>query len=100
MARSSPAVLVWAAELVSEKQPELAELAYQRVADEFGYSEWVEPALLALAASALTGLSASTSRACGVSAAKAVARKLGAGAQLVCERMTAVRRASSKHHPS
>lgn len=49
VARSSPAVLVWAAALVSEKQPELAELTYQRVSDEFGYSEWVEPALLALA---------------------------------------------------
>lgn len=47
--KSSPAVLVWAADRAGEKQPELAELAYQRVADEFGYSEWVEPALLALA---------------------------------------------------
>lgn len=47
--RSSPAILVWAGDLVRDKQPQLAELAYQRVAEEFGNTEWVEPALLQLA---------------------------------------------------
>lgn len=47
--RSSPAVLVWAAEQVRASKPELAELAYQRVSEEFGYTEWVETALVQLA---------------------------------------------------
>lgn len=47
--KSSPAVLVWAAEQVRAAKPELAELAYQRVSEEFGNTEWVETALIQLA---------------------------------------------------
>lgn len=46
---SSPAVLVWAGEIFREKNPTLAENAYQRVVDQFDGTEWIEPALLQLA---------------------------------------------------
>ncbi|HPA18016.1 MAG TPA: tetratricopeptide repeat protein [Verrucomicrobiae bacterium] len=45
---ASPAVLVWAGEIFREKNPALAERAYQRVTEAYGGTEWVEPALLEL----------------------------------------------------
>lgn len=49
LAFASPAVLVWIGDMVQAQQPDLARKAYQRVLDVYGWTEWIEPAMLDLA---------------------------------------------------
>ncbi|MFV0337471.1 MAG: tetratricopeptide repeat protein [Chthoniobacterales bacterium] len=47
---ASPAVLVWLGErALTQKKPEIAITAYQKILNEFPENEWIEPALLGLA---------------------------------------------------